>query len=287
MIRWDELRILLAVHRTGNLVRAAQSLDLDATTVSRRLAALERALDAKLLVKHQGEVLLTRAGVAVVADAERAEQAIANAHQSAKQAHHELQGVVRIALTESLAAHLIAPALGELLQAHPGLLIDLHVGFEIATVGREVDIALRIAPPHGDALRVRRGGDLGFGFYRSRAHRAVAGPLLMFSPAVEARGEAALRRALADSHEVRMTTVSAAALREAAAAGVGIAMLPCIVGDADGRLQAVAIGPAIRRPMWVVVHRDQAAVARVKVVADWVLATCRANRARLLGHGML
>ena len=45
---WDNVRVFLAVARAGQFVAAAKRLRLDHATVSRRVAALEAALGARL-----------------------------------------------------------------------------------------------------------------------------------------------------------------------------------------------------------------------------------------------
>jgi DNA-binding transcriptional LysR family regulator len=283
MERWDDLRLLLVLHRERSLARAAKALDVDATTVGRRLSALEARLGVRLVVRHRGSVAFTRAAAGVVEELQRAEEAITRAGERARSAHGEVEGVVRLASTEQLASLLVAPRLGELLVAHPRLQLDLRVAPEVSAVGRDVDVALRIAPPRGEALRLRRAGELGFAFYRPRQVRAPDDALLLFSPSVEQREERETRRSVARGARVQLTSTSSGVLREAALAGLGTALLPCLLGDADGRLVRVPRGPPVRRPLWVVVHRDEAPAARVRAVADWLVRVCRAERARLLG----
>ena len=50
---WDDVRIFLAIEREGSLSAAARTLKIDQTTAGRRLAALETALAARLLIADQ------------------------------------------------------------------------------------------------------------------------------------------------------------------------------------------------------------------------------------------
>lgn len=288
-MRWDDLQLLLALERAGTLAGAALEVDLDATTVSRRLAALERELGAQLVVKARGSVAFTKAAAGVLEEARLVERAVERAQRRAKGEHQEVRGVVRLTSSEQLASRVLAPALPGLLTRHPQLQVDLRVSSGAEDLlRREVDVALRIAEPRGEGLRVRRAGELVFGFYRGRLPTPGPGrSLLSYSTSMEAKHERGIRRAVAAGGRVPLLSTSPAVLAAAARAGLGTAILPCLTGDADPGLLKVDLGQTIRRTVWVVVHRDQAKVARVRAVSDWLVNICRHQRAALRGEGPL
>ena len=78
---WSDLRYFLAVARSGKLTEAARRLEVEHSTVSRRLAALEHALGARLFDKEPGGYKLTADGEKLLPSAESME-AIALASQS-------------------------------------------------------------------------------------------------------------------------------------------------------------------------------------------------------------
>lgn len=288
-LAWDDLRVLLVLARTRSLAAAARALDVDATTVSRRVASLEAALEARLVVKNRGDVRMTQAALEVIAEAEQAEQAIERAVAKAGQHHRDVRGLVRVAVSEALAVHLVAPTLAPFLALHPELQLELDVGYALKEVGRDVDVALRVSPPRGEMLRVRRAGEVAFAFYLAAGQSPTSTtPLLLFPANVEDRGEAALRRRFAASRRVLVLTSSSLTLQAAAAAGAGIAMMPCICGDADPRLRKVASLPTVERPLWTAVHKDSASTERVRVVAKWLRDLCLKRASELRGtpsHG--
>lgn len=288
---WDDLRVLLAVHREKSLAGAARRLGVDATTVGRRLSALEERLGVRLVLRSRHTLSFAPAAAAVIARAEVAERAIEEALGLASQERTKTQGLVRITATEQLAALLIAPALSSLLSQYPGLEVELHGDASVADLARrEADVALRAAKVHGDGLLVRRAGELAFGWYAApqwvgpaqREPEAV--PLLVFSPSLAEPGERAASQRATQGRRVVLQSPSAQVLREAAAAGLGVALLPCLTGEADGRLVCVRREPALRRSLWVVVHRDQARIARVRAVSTWLMALTSSARQRLAGE---
>src|SRR5581483_2493954 len=65
-LRWDDVRVFLAIRRQKTLAGAARDLCVDQTTVGRRLASLEASLDARLFDRTPEGLTLTPAGEAVV-----------------------------------------------------------------------------------------------------------------------------------------------------------------------------------------------------------------------------
>ena len=81
---WDNARVFLAIYRNGTL-RGAPLLQIDQATAGRRLAALERSLDARLFLRTPAGYVPTAAGELAFAAAERMEQA-------ADQLQRQMQG---------------------------------------------------------------------------------------------------------------------------------------------------------------------------------------------------
>ncbi len=101
--RWDDLRILLAVARGGTLTAASEALQVDPTTVTRRLKALEATVGLRLFDRLRGGVELTPAGDTLVATAEQWEAGLLDAERRLEGGREELSGAVRVALPELLA----------------------------------------------------------------------------------------------------------------------------------------------------------------------------------------
>src|SRR6266478_7557553 len=108
MIDWENIRHFLAVAQSGTLSGAARNLKVDHATVSRRLAALEVALDVRLVDRLPRSCRLTAIGKRVF---ERAVEMEAGAHgiaRLAKAAHAPLVGGVKLSAPPVLVAHLLA-----------------------------------------------------------------------------------------------------------------------------------------------------------------------------------
>jgi DNA-binding transcriptional LysR family regulator len=125
-LRSDDLRYLLAVANTGRLVAAADMLQVDHSTVSRRLRALERTLGARLLEKGSDGWSLTELGRTVAEQARPIEGALEGVIRAARGANiDEVSGHFRLIAPDGFAALFVAPALVRLRGRHPGLNIEL------------------------------------------------------------------------------------------------------------------------------------------------------------------
>ena len=118
---WDHLRDFLAVARTGRLTAAARVLAADHTTVSRRIAALETALQARLFDRSPQGYALTAQGERLMARAEAMESLMLTAQAEVGEADLSVSGVVRIGAPEGFGSYFLAPRLPRLAELHPDL----------------------------------------------------------------------------------------------------------------------------------------------------------------------
>ncbi len=231
---WDDLRFFLAAAQHRGFGAAARRLGQQQSTVSRRVAALEARLGAAVFDRTASGLTLTSLGRWVLGEAQVMEAALTRVADAASATEKVVEGVVRVAMTETLAAAFIIPeVLPGLLERHPKLRLDLVISDSSADLGRrEADIAVRFfLTPSGDLLTRRV----------ARLHTAVLGSRRLgrslqrkpldqwpFVSAYLPNGvapEDAWREHVAKG-EVRVSTNSFHAQVEAVRAGLGVAVLP-------------------------------------------------------------
>jgi DNA-binding transcriptional LysR family regulator len=108
---WDNVRVFLAVARAGQFVAAAKRLKLDHATVSRRIAALEAALGAKLIDRRTTGATLTGAGERFLGAAEEMESAFLHAQGEISGVDLELVGDVRIGAPDGFSTYYLTGSL--------------------------------------------------------------------------------------------------------------------------------------------------------------------------------
>lgn len=292
---WDHLRFVLAVAETGGVSAAARRLGVDAATVSRRLDAIEAALRCKLFHRTRRGLTPTEAGAKLVSPAQRIAAEFSRLDLELTAEDRGIAGPVVVTATEAIAAGFLAPALPRLAARHPGIAVELVTDIRTLDLARrEADIALRLARPRLGDLKVRRLGEVAYALYAGRDYLARAG-----MPELRARceGHALIDwpldytiipqvpwlRGVAAAARVTMRSGSAVARLAACRAGLGIALLPCVLADGDATLQR--LGPATPPPqeLWLVTHRDLARMPRIRVVLDFIAAEARRARPRLRG----
>jgi len=284
MIDWDDLRIFLAVSRTGTLARAAGSLRINATTVGRRLEKLEETAGARLFDRTPEGYALTRAGHELLPRAERMESEAMALERAIAGADRKAAGVVRLSVTEMLGTRFIAPQLPRFHERHPEILLDLScTSRSVNLARREADVALRLSQPREENLVVKKLTAIDLGLYAApsylerrgrpaRRARSLDGhDVICFADARPFAVENEWLAARLGTGRVVMRSDSVSAIFSAAVAGLGVALVPVVVGDPEPGLERIeADGAPEPRVVWQAVHRDLARATRIRAVLDFL-----------------
>ncbi|MEM0955154.1 MAG: LysR family transcriptional regulator [Pseudomonadota bacterium] len=283
MTNWDDIRIFLAAAESGSLSAAASRLGLSVATVGRRLDAIERTLEVKLLHRSSAGATLTAEGNRILAMANDAATSIFELERAAAALKESASlEPVSLSCTETIAADILAPALPALAQRYPELQLALEVANEnVSLARRKADLTIRLARPTEENLVVRRLPTISLSLYASKSYlngrplgsisleqEALIGYSLSYRDLPESQWLA--ERNL--SSQIRMRSTSVRALLNAAVAGYGIAVLPDHLANQAGLVQLETRGLPPRQP-YLVFHRDMRNVARVKAVRQWVIDT--------------
>ncbi|MBF9036458.1 LysR family transcriptional regulator [Rhodobacterales bacterium HKCCE2091] len=157
MRNWDDLRIFLAVVRGGSLTGAGRRLRVDAATIGRRIARLERAVGRSLFVKSPQGYALTEAGQALVGPAEAAEAAAAEAERRATGAGEALSGTIRIGAPDGCATYLLPRICAGIAAENPGLEVQiLSLPRVVDLSRREADLAIAVSRPKSARLTAEK-----------------------------------------------------------------------------------------------------------------------------------
>ena len=151
--RLQQLALFVRTAESGSFSKAAREFGLSQPSASRSIAALERRLGVKLLVRTTRQVSATDAGEALLRRAREALLAVDDAENAARGADR-LSGVLRIALPPGYGAWRIVPLLPGFLARHPLLKIDLMMSDRYENLIAEgADLALRIGDLPDSRLR--------------------------------------------------------------------------------------------------------------------------------------
>jgi len=275
MDRWDDLRIFLGAFREGSCAAAGARLGVNQSTVSRRIAALERDLGVRLFDRMPEGLVPTAAAEEIVPRAELFEATAAELIDAVEGLDTRLGGVVRVASPDLIASELIAPALPAFLRERLGLRLELISGDAIVDLTRrEADLALRFVRPDSGDLVVRRVGTLRFGVFGSKeyldGHRGESPEELAWldwdTTQTHLPDAAWLHAAIPGIKPVLRTTTLGVRLR-ATRSGLGVSVLARALAERYPELEAVEGLPAMPEiPVWLVGHRALRNLPRIKAV---------------------
>ena len=284
---WNNLRLVLAVKRAASLTGAAKALGIDHSTVFRRLNALEERVGVRLFERLPGgSYEATAAGERMAAVAERMEDETLALDRDIAGRDYRPSGRLRVTSSETLAYRMLTRHLADFRKAQPGIVIELIIDNRVLSLSRrEADIALRPVRPREGDLWGRKLADVGWTIYGARTYLDANGG------AVSSPQEALDRHPLIGWEEAtvgiqaadwlnRQVPIEAFAYRTnslvnqclAAKAGIGLALLPCYLGDGDADLARVLPDTVteLAGELWIVTHVDLKRTARVRAFFDIV-----------------
>lgn len=285
MLDWNDLRYFLAVARNGSTLAAGRQLRVSQTTVARRIAALEEALGFPLFEKRQAGYVLTPLGNDLLARAEQVELAATSFSEAAAAQSRDLSGSVKITTEEVYAITLLAPLLRELHEAHPEILIELDTSQQIRDLGAgEADISLRSTKGDGQpaGLVGRQLCADDWALYCSRAyadrHGVPTTVAAMRKHSFIGGGGGHLwlhyqawLKELGLEQQVAMHHATSGGLLSGVRSGFGIAVLPCVIADADPDLvRCVPPRTDHQRMLWLFTHERCRHTPRVRTVIDFL-----------------
>ncbi|MCR4266810.1 LysR family transcriptional regulator [Nitratireductor sp. ZSWI3] len=293
-MNWDDVRIFLAVARAGQILGAARRLELNHATVSRRVAALEEAVGAKLFHRLTTGTELTAAGEQLLATAERMEADMIAARAEIAGESEDVTGTVRIGAPDGFGVAFLASRLGALTARHPGLAVQLvPVPRSFSLSRREADIAITVDRPTEGRLVAAKLVDYTLGLYASRAYAAEHGlpkgagelaahrlvgyvPDLVFSPTLDYGTE------IWENWRADFAVSSAMGQVEAVRAGTGIGILHTFIARGHDDLVPLGWAGPIRRSYWLVYHESMRPTRRIQAAAAFIGELVEKERQRFV-----
>lgn len=281
MVDWEQWQTLLAVFRHGTYAGAARSLEVDATTVGRRLKLLEKRLGYELFLRDNGRLFPTARGESLLAHVEAAAEALRSAEQeSASVDVGAVWRELRMTAPPFLITNLFAPALPALTRTHPVRVELMGTASKAGLSRREADIAIRIEDRPQDfkaeteRIDAERIGVLSYATYCSAQLDPETLPWAgLMEQYVRTTGSDVMM-ALAGPVGFRYQAYHFEPLKEIAAAGAARVMLPRFMADKDPRLACVS-ETVLEQPLWMLYHRQDRDSLHLRAARSWIAGLAR------------
>jgi len=250
----EALKLFVTVVRRGSFAEAARETDLDPSSVSRVIAGLEVELGLRLFQRSTRRMSLTEAGGLYLARVEPLIEELECARTEARDVGASPTGTLRLTASVTFGQTVIVPLLPEFRARHPALKLDaIFTDANVGLVAERIDLAIRLAPSvEGDVIATRlmatRYRVVASASYMARApaletpsdlgrHSCLLFPFRTFRSRWTFKDAEGGTQDVAIQGDVTLST--AVALRDAALLGLGPALLPHWLVDADigsGRL---------------------------------------------------
>lgn len=277
-IPWDDLRTVLAIAQAGSLSGAGRALGVSHATVFRRLGAIEERLGVRLFERRRTGYTPTTAGEDVAEAAGRIASEVTGIERRIAGRDLLPSGTVRITTTDTLLQGLLSPVFADFRRSYPDIHLEVAVSNTLFSLSRrEADVAIRptLSPPEN--LVGRRIG---------RIEQAVYVASSLFAQSVNDldtvtwvgpdEGMAYLQLETwmkAEGHDVRChyRVDTLQGIQAGVRDGLGVAVLPCYLADADENLVALSDSiPALATDLWLLTHTDLRRVARIRAFTGFV-----------------
>lgn len=272
-MNWDDLRLFLAVARTGSISGAAKHLGVQHSTVSRRMRQLEEQLGARLIERKKSGYELSLAGENVKEAATRMESEALHVDGAVLGKDADLSGSLQVTAINNMASTILIPMFADFSKAHPQVALHLIVSNSDASLSqREADVAIRLTDSPAYTLIGKRIVTVASTIYGSRAYIEqirLGGrePKWLGVECCNFHKSWTKQSCGEQSHNFYSddTLLTLAAVRE----GLGVSYLPCFMGDADPLLDRYCKPePAHNLGLWILLHPDLKRTARVLAFRD-------------------
>lgn len=274
-INWDDLRYCLAVVREGSVSAASRKLDVNHTTVSRRISALETELRAKLFDRSTTGWLLTPFGEGILRAVEAMDEDVNAIRRQATADAQDLRGRIRVTAPDTCIQRLLLPGLKDFAVRHPEIEIELIASDTVFNLAvHEADIAFRATddpPPNVLGTRVGTFAVAVYGtpelIVQHRSDPDSVGAITWTGGVMPEWLPRCFPRM-----KVRYFVNSLAIAHDLARGGMGFALLPCGLGDTAPELARLPVDPGeAGRGFWVLSHIDLRTTARLRIFRDFML----------------
>ncbi|MBN9222481.1 MAG: LysR family transcriptional regulator [Mesorhizobium sp.] len=282
-IDWNLIKSFVTVAETGSLSAAARKLSASQPTLGRHIGELEQALGVTLFRRGRSGYALTEAGATLFERGKAVSEQASAFSRLALGSVEAIEGTVRIAASEVVAAYVLPDMVARLGIEEPGIEVEVVASNQVENLlRRDADIAIRMVKPAQNELVARKVCDIALCAcaavtYLDRRGRPLAPTELVNHALIGFDRSDEIIRAFTQNGiavtrgSFRFRADNQIVLWEAVRAGNGIGFGQEPLADRDPLVEKVLPGlPLPSLPVWLAMHRDVRGSVRIRRVADFL-----------------
>ncbi len=288
MDNWDDLKYALMVHRHRGLSGAARTLGVNHSTVSRRLSALEDRMGVRLFDRLPSGLKATEHGERCIETAEEIERHVLDLNVSIASKDELLAGPLKVSAPQLIVQVHLADIAARFKELYPQIDLTIIATSDAVNLHRrEADVSVRAVKEPEDTLWGRKVLSQNCMYYGARDYLEATPDTNTLKcinfmwhgndPAPEVLKAYPRSKVVAKFDDM-------VAVVGAVEAAMGIARMPCFIGDSNPKLARVAKIP--QEPyfdIWVLTHPDLKDVPRIKTFMRFVAKELKSRKHLFLG----
>ena len=282
---WEAAHIFLEVARSGGFRAAAQKLGQSVNALRRKIEQFERDMGVPLLTRYVHGVQLTAEGAKVLTAAEHMESASFELLFARNTSEEQLEGEVRLSVTEGLGTFWLLPQLIELQRANPKLALNINSGPKTADLLRlEADLSVQLHRPKEPNLKLVKLGHLHVMLFAAPSYLEAHGVpatleelerhrFAVFADE-DGRWEGAYQKffgGLSPQGLVMLRNTSSAGHLWSVIKGAGIGALPTYAKALGANLVPLNFDAIEKHEIWLAYHPDSKRIARIRRTIEWLV----------------
>ena len=269
MYNWDDLRVFFEVSKTLNLSKAARELDIDQTTVHRRLLRFERKTGKKLLKRVGQGYILTPLGEALATKSTSISDEIKEIDTLLENNLTDIFGTVKLTTTNVIANVVLPSLLVKFQKKYPHLKLEITVAEEFFDIyKREADLAIRSTEkvdPHEHAIKIGKGNWALYAttlYLKNRPNYSSPkfysdNLFIIGSEKIENIKSSKWLRTKVNDENIALRANSMESIYSSVKAGIGIGLLPSVYKTMDESLIELSKpDSSFSSPIWLITRKD-------------------------------
>jgi DNA-binding transcriptional LysR family regulator len=290
MLNWDDLNYFLTLSRTGKLNLASKKLNVESTTISRRVIRLEKKLNLELFSKSPKGYFLTEMGVELLKYAERIENEVYGINEQFLGSNLSIKGKVRLSVGEGLGVEIISKNLYKFYESYPDIEIELLADTKSRSLSnRETDILISFSQPLKGRLKTWKVCDYYVNLYGTKYyldnHNKIESikdlknhSFVSYVNEFIEFPELNYLNDLKVNVNVKFSSNNLRSQLLAVKNNIGLGLLHTFIADREPELKKVLENQInIKREYWMIVHENLFKLQRIKVVCKFITEIMREN----------